>query len=77
MASIKLNHSEEQVLNTVKTLSVKNGMCCDKDIADALKWEINLVTPRRNNLVKFRMIQTAGKHKSPHTNRQVTFYKHK
>lgn len=50
----------EIVLSAIRTL----GVCCDKQIAEYLGWEINRVTGRRGELLIEDKIVCVGKWKS-------------
>lgn len=51
-----LGDKQTKVYNAIKKLQP----CTDKQIAAHLKWEINSVTPRRNELAKKDVIMEAG-----------------
>ena len=59
-----------KVLNAIKSL----GICTDKMIGAYLKWEINKVTPRRNELCADGKVRSFKYDKDPSTGRKVNWW---
>src|SRR5687767_13015211 len=50
-------------------------VCNDRQIAEALQWPINRVTPRRNELVEAGYIIPAGLYPDENTGRKVNYWR--
>ena len=64
-----LGDKQRQVLDTLGEL----GIASDQDIAEALGWEINRVTGRRNELVKFNLVKQHGVKTNQYGNKAKTW----
>ena len=58
------------VLNAIRTL----GICNDRMIKEFLRWDINRVTPRRNEILAQGLIQMVGRFTDLTTNKTTMFY---
>ena len=56
-----LGDKQRQVLETIKYF----GICTDRMISESLRWNINSVTGRTNELVKLGIIEDKLKQKCP------------
>lgn len=68
-----VDYCRQMVFLTIRKL----GVCTDKQIAAALGWEINRITPRRNELVENKLVESAYKIPDPISNRKVNFWREK
>lgn len=59
------------VLNAIRTL----GVCNDRMIKEFLRWDINRVTPRRNEILAQGLINMVGRFTDLTTNKTTMFYK--
>lgn len=64
------DYCRQQVLIAIK----KHGFCNDRQISEYLKWPINSVTPRRNELVESGEVVLKLKDKDPKTGRTVSYW---
>lgn len=69
-----LGEKQQRVLNTLRKAKrpVNN-----QEIADHLDQPINTITPRVNELVAKGLVEKAGKHIYPKTNRRVIYWRAK
>lgn len=67
----KLPTSQFKVLIAIQN---RGGISWDKRIAKDLGWDINRITPRRNELVKMGALRYAGQFTEPETKRKVTLW---
>lgn len=66
----KLQPREKEVIEVLSRMSPM----CDRDMAKALDWEINMLTGRRNSLVKKGVVVEAYKSKSYVTGKTVIYW---
>lgn len=68
----QLNNREKSVIDV---LDNSQSPMSDRDICNALGWEINQVTGRRNSLVKKGIVKEAYKNRSFITGKIVSYWK--
>lgn len=66
-----LGHKQNAVLSAIYDL----GEATNLDIAYYLKWPINRITPRTNELVKADKVEMAKKDIDKHTGKKVIYWK--
>ncbi len=66
-----LSEKRRKVFEAIKIL----GEACNLDIAYYLKWPINRVTPRTNELVKMQWVREAKRDITPKTGKRVIYWK--
>jgi transcription initiation factor IIE alpha subunit len=64
----------EKQLAVYKTI-LSQRVCNDRQIAEELRWPINRVTPRRNELVEAGYVIPAGLQLDRETGRKVNYWK--
>lgn len=68
-----LGEKQKTVLDKIKEL----GSACNLDLAYALSWPINRVTPRTNELVEMGYVEEAKRAITPRTGRKVIYWRAK
>lgn len=66
-----LAEKRRKVFDAIQTL----GEACNLDIAYYLKWSINRITPRTNELVKTGLVIESKRDITPRTGRKVIYWK--
>lgn len=67
----KLPEKRRAVYDVIEKL----GEACNLDIAYELRWPINRITPRTNELVALGLVEEAKKAVTPRTGRKVIYWK--